>query len=286
MSKAAAWDKTKDEFDAGASDEAAVPASPTQSLDRALHLLDAVVAQGTAGIALGPLAESAGLSKPTAHRLLSGLRNAGLIDYDAASRQFHPAFKLYQMGQAAGARFSVIQIAAPSLARLAEATGDTVYLSIRSGDFLSCVAREVGDFPIKMLTLSVGDIRPLGLGSNGLVLLAALSEAECERIMLKHHEALSAYAAFDEQSLRHHLERTRECGYGFNQGLMLPEMSAIAMGIRDPSGAVNASISVASITSRLTTPRRDALLGLLRREIETIENLMVAYQQVGAADRR
>lgn len=254
--------------------------SPTQSLDRALALLEAVAAQPVAGSVLGDLAQEAGLQKTTAHRLLTGLRNAGLIDYDADRRRFHPGFKLYQLGQSAGARFNVIQIAAPSLKRLADATGDTVYLTIRNGDQLNCVARSVGDFPIKMLTLNVGDVRPLGLGSNGLVLLAALPEAQCEAIMLRHRQALARYPAFSADALPALLARTREMGYAFNEGLMLPEMSALAMGIRGPDGRMDASISVASITSRMQAPRRDSVLALLRQEIEAVEHLMAAYQQV------
>ena len=49
-------------------------ASTTQSLDRALNLLDHVVIHAKTGISLADLAERAHLSKPTAHRLLTGLR--------------------------------------------------------------------------------------------------------------------------------------------------------------------------------------------------------------------
>ncbi len=255
-------------------------ASPTQSLDRAMALLEAVVLHAGRGAALGRLAEQTGLSKPTAHRLLTGLRQAGMVDYDVASRLFLPAFKLYQMGQVAGERFNVIHLARPSLERLADATGDAVYLAIRSGDYLNCVARALGDYPIKTLTLSVGDVRPLGLGSNGLVLLAALPEPDRERIIERHRETWRAYPLFDPLLLREYLQQTREQGYGFNEGLMLPEMSAIAIGIKGPHDMVDASISVACISSRMRPARRETILGLLRKEVEAIEQLMRAYPEV------
>src|SRR5690606_1595522 len=135
---------------------------------------------------LGVLANETELSKPTAHRLLTGLRHAGMVDYHPDNRLFYPSFKLYRMGQAAGARFDIIQLAGPSLGRIAAATGDTVYLAVRSGDYAVCVARELGAFPIKTLTLNVGDQRPLGLGSNSMVLLASLDDAECERVIARH----------------------------------------------------------------------------------------------------
>lgn len=259
---------------AGALDLQSGNASPTQSLDRAMALLDAVVSHAVQGISLSTLAMATGLSKPTAHRLLTGLRNAGVVDYHPDYRLFFPAFKLYRMGQAAGARFDVIQVAGPSLIRLAQATGDTVYLAIRSGDFAVCVARELGAFPIKTLTLNVGDLRPLGLGSNSMVLLAGLDDDECERIIARHSEELASHQNFDPVSVRHYVARTRAEGHAFNEGLMMPEMSAVAMGIRGPTGTIDASISVAAITSRMQPPRRDSIVVQLRREIQLIENQM------------
>lgn len=260
--------RRKDENDAalgGAS------GSPTQSLDRAMDLLDVVVGHTTSGIALGALAAIVGLSKPTAHRLLNGLRNSGVIDYDTTSRLFFPAFKLYSMGQAASVRFDVIRAAGASLERLAEETNDTVFLSARSGDFCVCVARTTGSFPIKTLTLDVGDVRPLGLGANGMVLLAALREDDIERNLQRHRKALQAWPRFDEDSVRRYIAATRENGYGFSDGLVLPEMSALAVGIRGATGQVDAAISVAAITSRMQAPRRAAIAQLIRDEIAVIE---------------
>lgn len=248
--------------------------STTQSLDRALALLDVVVARAVQGTSLGEAAEAAGLSKPTAHRLLTGLRNAGLVDYVTQQRRFYPAFKLLRMGQAVSARFDIVQRAAPCLQRLAQETGDTVYLQMRSGDFSVCAARYSGDFPIKMLTLEVGDVRPLGIGSNGVVLLAALPDAECARVVALHAKALGAYEAYRPENMAKLLRATRQNGYSLNQGQMLPEMSAIAMGVCFPEGEVTASVSVAAITSRLQEPRLSTVRELLRREVTEIEARM------------
>lgn len=239
-----------------------------------MELLDIVVAHAVHGISLGDAAVQARLSKPTAHRLLSGLRNAGLIDYVSHRRLFFPAFKLFRMGQAAGARFDVVRLAAPHLQRLAQETGDTVYLALRSGDFTMCADRYSGDFPIKMLTLGIGDTRPLGLGSNGLALLSALSDDEVERLIERHSAALAAYPAYTGDALRRQVAETRANGYAINLGLMLPEMSAVAMGVRSPDGALAASVSIAALTSRIQPPRLASLLELLRREVSALEQRM------------
>src|SRR5690606_10431363 len=116
----------------------AVQASLTQSLDRAIGLLEEVVNRTADGANLGQLAECAQLSKPTAHRLLNGLRKLGLVDYEDKTRLFFPGLKLYRMGLASAARFDLVQLAQPAMALLAEETLDTIYLSMRTGDSALC----------------------------------------------------------------------------------------------------------------------------------------------------
>lgn len=256
--------------------------SPTQSLDRAIALLEEVVNRAAQGASLGVLAEAAGLSKPTAHRLLSGLRNLGLVEYDKA-RLFYPGVKLYRMGLASAVRFDIVQLAQPGMARLAEETGDTVYLSLRSGDSALCVARQVGAFPIRTLTLEVGDYRPLGLGAGSLSLLAALPDAEVESVIARNREKLSLHPNFDPVNLRALVRTTREQGFALNDGLMLPEMAAIGMVVRVPGGRLLGSLSIACIRSRMQPQRRDAIVALLAREARLLEIALGAQETARAA---
>ncbi len=252
--------------------------SPTQSLDRALHLLDHVVNHAKTGISLVALANSAGLSKPTAHRLLSGLRQGGLVNYNARTRLFFPAFKLYRMGLATGARFDIVQLAGSSMDRLAAETGDTIYLSVRSGDQALCAARRVGAFPIKTLTLEVGDARPLGLGAGSLALLASMPDAEVKSAIERNGAVLAQHANFAPARIWEHIELTRANGYALNDGLMMPEMGAIGVAIRDPQGVATAALSIAGLRSRLQLPRRSSLLGQLIREAENAEKAILSRE--------
>jgi DNA-binding IclR family transcriptional regulator len=255
-------------------DTAPTQASLTQSLDRAIGLLERVVDHAGGGASLPQLAEATRLSKPTAHRLLSGLKNLGLVDYDEKSRLFHPGLKLYRMGLASAARFDVTQLALPCMALLAQETGDTVYLSLRSGDSALCVARQVGSFPIRTLTLEVGDYRPLGLGAGSLALLAALPDDEVEQTLQRNRDKFAPHANFSADNLRAMVRQTREQGYSLNDGLMLPEMVAIGATVRDPMGRPAASLSIASIKSRMQPQRRETSVALLLRQARALEQAL------------
>lgn len=243
----------------------------TLSLDRSIALLDALLERPREGNTLTGLASATGLSKATAHRLLGSLRVKGLVDYEQSRRLFLPGLRLFRMGLAAAMRFDVVDLAAGPMDRLAAQTGDTIYLSIRSGDDAVCVARRVGAFPIKTLTLDVGDVRPLGLGAGSLALLASLPDAEAEAIIHRNRARMAPHRHFDVSSLRQLVARTRRSGHALNDGLMLPEMAAIAMAVRQSNGSVCAALSVAAIRSRIQDGRREAILKMLRREAVALE---------------
>lgn len=256
--------------------------STTQSLDRALVLLEIVAMRSAVGISLSEAAQQADLPKPTAHRLLTGMRNAGLVDYVADERLFYPAYKLFQLGHMASSRFGLVQLARPVLKKLAEVTEDTVYLTLRSGDSLRCVAREEGAYPIKILTLAEGDIRPLGLGSNGIAWLAAQTQMEYDRLVQANHEALSVFPAFSERKLNGYVATARRLGYAFSRGLMMPEMSAIAMCVCDRDEQPVATVSVAALTSRFDDMRLGYVRKELERHIKMIESLQCDMSSAAA----
>lgn len=255
-------------------DHAAPQASLTQSLDRAIGLLEEVVKRTEAGANLGQLAEHAELSKPTAHRLLNGLRKLGLVDYEEKTRLFFPGLKLYRMGLASAARFDLVQLAQPAMALLADETLDTIYLSMRSGDSALCVARQVGSFPIRTLTLEVGDYRPLGLGAGSLALLSALPDDELDEVMARNAEQLAPHPKFQPEALRAMVRQTREQGFSLNDGNMLPEMVALGVVVRDASGRPNAALSIATITSRMPPERRPGVVAQLQRQARALEQAL------------
>lgn len=245
--------------------------STTQSLDRAMNLLDLVVASSDEGATLATLCGLSGLSKPTVHRLMTGLRNAGLIDYNPAQRLYLPSFKLYQMGVKIAPRFNLIHQLGPILDRLCIATEDTIYLSIRSGDHAICVDRRVGSYPIKILTLNVGDSRPLGLGAGSLALLATLPDSECKQIIARNEPLLAGRRNYSTQELIGYVDQTRQKGYALNSGLMLPDMAAVGLALPSTPDHVCAAISLAAIRSRMPPSRIEEIVAMMKKEIAQIK---------------
>jgi DNA-binding IclR family transcriptional regulator len=256
----------------------AITRDPTvKTVERVARILKGLAGGGIAGWRLTDLAHHVGLGKATVHRLLLALIENGLAFQDSATRRYHPGASLAMMGTASTA-ITVATGAAQCLKRLASATDDTVFVSIPEGPAAICVGREVGAFPIKILTLDVGDRRPLGVGAASLALLAAMSDEEIEVTLSRNREWLSSYPGFGAEILKERVRQTREQGYAVNRGGIVPAMSALGVAVPSPLGSPIAAFSVAAITERIVG-RIDTLVDLMRDEAATLSRLL--YSKAG-----
>jgi DNA-binding IclR family transcriptional regulator len=136
-------------------------------LDRSVGLLD-LLADGPR--TLRWLADASGLPRPTAYRLLVALEAHRLVARDATGA-FELGPRLAELAVRAGPALDLAAVAGPALARLHEATGESVQLYVRSGDRRLCVAARDAGTGLRD-SVPVGALLPLDVGSGGKILLA------------------------------------------------------------------------------------------------------------------
>lgn len=235
-----------------------------QSLERAVGVLRAVGAAGTNGARLADVAAATGLSRSTAHRFLLSLAETGLLEQDDGGTSFRLGLELCSLGAIAGNRYELRDIAQPVMQLLAERTGDTVYLSLRDGYEAICVERIEGSFPIRTLTLEIGDRRPLGVGAGSLALLAFQPDDFVEAALAADPGAFAPYPRLDAVRLRALIAETRARGYAVNEQQVVTGMSALGAPILAPDGSAVAALSVAAISDRLGAARQEEVAAWLR----------------------
>nr|WP_305123220.1 IclR family transcriptional regulator [Roseomonas sp. GC11] len=240
-------------------------------MERGIALLK-LVAGGAEGMGLAGLVQASGLNRPTARRLLLALIRGGLVEQDPQSRRYHLGPESYVLGTLAADRFGIHRLARDGLARLAQASGDTAFLSVRRDLFSVCLHREEGPFPVRTHVLAAGMRHPLGVGGAGLALLAALPEAEAEEVMARNAPLLAeAYPQHRPERLRALLAGARAAGYAINPGLVVAHSWGIGVAVRDAAGEPVAALSLAAIESRLGPERQPELAALLREEATRLE---------------
>lgn len=249
-----------------------------QTIDRAATVLR-VLSDGTSGgLRLSDVAEATGLGKSTVSRLLGALGEVGYVEHDDDAKRYRLGYGLFALGLSAR-RFHVLDQARTVLDRLAKATDDTVFLSVRDSDQALCADRRTGSYPIRSLTLSVGDRRPLGVGAGSLALLAFEPNEEIDRLLAASETERASFGRFDTGSLREMIAATRRDGHSFNDGQIVNAMNAVGVPVLDVSGRVIAALSIAAIRERMDAPRRAELVALLHAEARVLGRRNTEYTE-------
>jgi DNA-binding IclR family transcriptional regulator len=246
----------------------------TQSIQRAALLVRLIAARSGPGSRLAEIVQHSQLERSTVRRMLRCLIEEGFVRQDADTRRYALGPLVFELGLAAAPQFNLVDICRPALARLAEATGDTVFLAVRSGYDTVCIDRREGSFPIRALTLDVGTRRPLGAGAGGLALLMPLSDAEVNTIVNANAVRLRGYNFLTVPALNGMLKRARELGYALNDNHITAGATSISLPIISRYGQPFAAISVGAISSRMDAGRQKKVAAMLRKEVKIVESAL------------
>lgn len=246
----------------------------TQSIERASLVMRVIASRNGVGMRLVDVSRCAKLEQSTAHRILKCLMAEGMVKRNAQTRRYHLGHLIFELGLAAASQFNLREICHPSLVRLSEKTGDTVFLTIRSGFDTVCLDRKEGAYPIKTLTLDVGTRRPLGVGAGGIALLMSLPDDTVNEIVSANALQLSGYADLNVPAVLGLLQQSRELGYALNDRRLTPGATSVGMAIRSQYGVPFLAISIGAISSRMGVERQRELATLLRTETAALERAL------------
>src|SRR5260370_10591312 len=221
-----------------------------QSLERSIGILKALAAAHTEKLRLSDVARAVRLSKATTSRILSALCDEGLVEASHETRTFRVGPELAFLGWSAAHSFRLTRIARPVVVRLAETSGDTAFLTVRSGTEAVCADRVSGSYPVKALTMEVGSRRPLGIGSGSLALLAALPDGEIEQILKVNADRLAPFKAVRAARILRELPRARARKDALAEGHVVKEVSGVGLATRDPREHHFGPASLATLSSR------------------------------------
>jgi len=242
----------------------------TQSIERALTLLREIAAHNRSGSRLLDLATRTALQRPTVHRMLKCLANENMVQQDPDTHRYFLGSMAFELGLTAAPRFNLREICHPALTRIAEATGDTVFLTQRSGLDSVCLDRREGAFPIKAFTLEIGMRRPLGVGTGSLAILSALPEEEIDKVVGANNVRLPEYG-LNGGALLSQVKRAQKLGFAMREMPGLAGVRSVGQALRNQGGVPFAALSVSTISSRMTEKRASEIATLLKNETRQIE---------------
>lgn len=258
------------------------PRSGTQSIERVVALLRELTVCRK-GASSAQLAARTGIDRSTAHRMLQCLAAEDLLAYDADTRRYSFGRLAYDIGMAAAERLDLPQLCKPALARIADDTGDTVFLMVRSGDDAVCADRAIGSYPIKTFVVDVGTRRPLGVGGGSLAMLSALPDDVAELVLGHNAQRIATYEGMSVDRVRALRAKARKAGYVAMDVVAVPGARTVSVAILTAAGRPVAALSVTAIALRMTPAREKELAKILQREASELGKLL--DQRVARGDR-
>jgi DNA-binding IclR family transcriptional regulator len=253
----------------------------TQSIKRALDVLDVLAGSGDYGAKLSEIVRATHLTPPTAHRILRVLVDRQVVERNPITRRYMVGQQIPNLALARTARSPLSIAAEPHLRHLAETLGDTIYLTIRAGLDALCIARHFGTFHIQVVTIQVGVRRALGFSAAGVAMLAAMSEKQARDVIARNAPRYAA-ANVSRTHLEEVVEQSRRKGYFFRERGLIAGTRAVSVAIRATDTTPLASITAGAVDRRLRARRAGEVAEVLQASSRM---LLAALETTGGAGK-
>ncbi|BAJ32247.1 MULTISPECIES: IclR family transcriptional regulator [Kitasatospora] len=212
----------------------------SQTVTRALRLLAEL---GEGERSLDQLAELIGVHKTTVLRLLQSLEEERFVHRDAQYR-YHLGAGLFALSSLALEQRSIRRTAAPHLAELNAATGQTVHLAAYEGGEAVYIDKYDSRHPVRMYS-RIGLRAALHNTAVAKVLLADLPPGERRRVVDRIEFTVhTPNTLTSPQALLAELEQVAAQGWAQDHAEHESFINCVAAPIRDASGRVVAAASI------------------------------------------
>ncbi|OZI71286.1 IclR family transcriptional regulator [Bordetella genomosp. 12] len=248
--------------------ESETAAAGPRTLRRGLTVLSALRDQGNNGLSVTDIARQTGIQRPTIYRLLAALLEAGLVSTIQGSKKYRA--ELGGEPDAASPDPRVRQLL-PTLRRLAERTGDAVFLVVRDGDDSVSLQREIGSYPVQILATYAGKRQPLGVGSGGMAILAALPDETAHGIVTRNSGRLDEFGGMTPHEMHRLIENTRSRGYSVVGNHAVRGALGVGCALLDAQGLPLLAVSVTAIIDRMPAQRQREIAGWIKTELARLK---------------
>ena len=219
-----------------------------QSVDRAITVLELLSQKGSSGVT--QIAGEVGIHKSTAYRLITTLKERGLVEQDPATEKYRLGFGVVLLASSVTADLDVARCSRPVCDWLAEKTRETVNVAVLEGDDAVIIHQSISDFSALGVDWS-GHHTPLHATAAGKVFLNYMPPAQRRRLLGKPLPAYTENTFADSESLLEEARGSQADGYWHTEEELEVGLNAVAAPIHGADGSVIAAVSVSGPAFRL-----------------------------------
>jgi DNA-binding IclR family transcriptional regulator len=219
-----------------------------QSVDRAITVMELLSRRGWSGVT--EVANNLDIHKSTAYRLLTTLRDRGLVEQDAATEKYRLGFGLVMLASSVTADLDIARCSRPVCDRLAEQTRETATVAVLEGDDAVIIHQSTSGFSALSVDWS-GRHTPLHATAAGKIFLHYMPEDQRRHILQGPLQRYTENTTVDPTILEEKLNVDEDRDYWCTVEELEIGLNAIAAPIRCADGAVVAAVSVSGPAFRL-----------------------------------
>jgi DNA-binding IclR family transcriptional regulator len=220
-----------------------------QSVDRAITILELLSQRGWSGVT--EIAGEVGIHKSTAYRLITTLRDRGLVEQDPATEKYRLGFGVVLLASSVTADLDVARCSRPVCEWLAEKTRETVNVAVLEGDDAVIIHQSISDFSALGVDWS-GRHTPLHATAAGKIFLNHMPASQRRRLLDKPLPSYTEGTKTDPDSLIEEARDSQDDGYWHTEEELEAGLNAVAAPIRGADGSVVAAVSVSGPAFRLS----------------------------------
>ncbi|MPZ62040.1 MAG: helix-turn-helix domain-containing protein [Propionibacteriales bacterium] len=272
---------------APADNDAGMEERGAQAIHRALTILE-VFSTVNPSVTLTEISEFAGLTVPTAHRMVRALQSRGYVMHDPITGHYSlgpSVMKLAQVVLLRGEQDKLLTLSMPHLEALRDLTDETVSLHVAVGSSRVCIAEVVSHQVVRM-AMGVGRVFPLYAGAAGKALLSGMSDESLDEILGGETKLVlpASSVVLALSRLKRELLSVREDHYATSEGEAVAGAAGIAAPVFSPRG-MEAAINIGGPAVRWTRAAMNAVVPQLLETAATISEQLGASHPAAIARR-
>lgn len=212
-----------------------------RSVNRAIAIMKFLSTHG--GSSLTEVAKGVDIYKSTAHRLLTTLRDEGLVEQDAATAKYRLGFGLVLLASAVTADLDVLRCARPVCERLSEQTRETVNIAVLEDNEAVVIHQAIS----RSSAVNVdwrGKRTPVHATAAGKIFLAHMPEDQRRSILKRPLKRFTEHTIVNPAILRDHLHSIRVKDYVYTVEELEIGLNVVGAPIRFSDGPVTAAVTV------------------------------------------
>ncbi len=234
------------------------------------------------GAKLSHISKRTGINKGTLYGILLAMEKEGYVKKNRETKTYSISKELIRLAKKILKKADLPGIARPYLERLSQKFGETVFLGIREGEYITVIDVIEATRPYK-ITSPPGTKLPITAGATGKVALSFLSNEEVREIIKKM--GLRKYTEktiSDERAFLAELERVRSSMYAIEFEEYIKGVWACAAPVLS-DGSLLALVWIVGFTSSLKEEKTKEVIEEIKK---TVRSISLAYESFWKEEER